>query len=152
MEKIFEANGICVLNFDRIHYMTPVKGQLYLYRFDANIKFYYFKENKNVDSWILLTNTNFKPVYGVKLLEYKQPLDEYDTGVSLFILSQFALVKKVNEKGEEKYYIFYDGKFQEISKNILFYKNIFPSKKFKVKEIKPPVLPSCLQDKIKDLI
>jgi hypothetical protein len=153
-KNFFECNGICILNFDRKNYLKPVKGKLYQYQYkdidEDTIKFYYFQSLENNKNWVFLTNKKFECVYGAQIVDYRNPIDDYDTPLVLLVLSECALLKSQSDKKEENYFIFYRGQLKNVSKNLLIYEDIIPCDLSCV-EVKPKKIFEGLEQKMIDL-
>jgi hypothetical protein len=131
--------------------MKPVQGRLYQYKdIDTDtVKFYYyFPVAENNDNWIFLTNKKFECVYGVEMVEYRDPIDDYDTPLALYVLSDCAVLK--SDKNDENYFIFYKGQLKNVSKNILLYYDIIPCR-LTAFEVKPKKIFKDLEGKLIDV-
>jgi hypothetical protein len=92
-----------------------------------------------------------EPLYGCKLVDFRNPKNDYDTPVYLVYLSDIALLKHGRDY-TECFWSFKEGELKEIQKEWLLYYNLIPGISERGTVVEPPQLSDDIKEKLLTLL
>jgi hypothetical protein len=143
MKKYFRKNGLVVLDFDRCNDIS--QGRLKVCHAQEGLKFYRIIPTQE-NYWVHIAYDYVEPLYGCKVVDFRNPKNDYDTPVYLVYLSDIALLK-CGRDYTEHFWGFKEGELKEIQKEWLMYYNLIPggvSEREMV--IEPPQIPEDVRE------
>jgi hypothetical protein len=149
MKKYFRKNGLVVLGFDRCNDIS--QGRLEVCHTQEGLKFYRIIPNTQENYWVHIAYDYVEPLYGCKVVDFRNPKNDYDTPVYLVYLSDIALLK-CGRDYTEHFWGFKEGELKEIQKEWLIYYNLIPGISERGTVVEPPQLSDDIKEKLLTLI
>jgi hypothetical protein len=145
MKKYFRKNGLVVLGFDKCNDIS--QGMLEICHTQEGLKFYRIIPNTQEKYWIHIAYDYVEPLYGCKVVDFRNPKNDYDTPVYLVYLSDIALLKHGRDY-TECFWSFKEGELKEIQKEWLMYYNLIPSGTKREIVVQPLQTPEDVREKL----